>query len=69
MNDVPELIAGRYAVCSYEEVAAAFGLTPQGVYQIEQRALFKLRREFKRRGIASLDQVPTPTPGEPREET
>jgi DNA-directed RNA polymerase specialized sigma24 family protein len=58
MNDAQEFVASRYAVRSYAEVAAAVGLSPLRVYQIEQRALLKLRREFKRRGVDSVDGLP-----------
>jgi len=41
-------------LCSYQDVAKVLGISPTRVFQIEQRALGKLRKAFKKIGITSM---------------
>ena len=40
---------------THKEIAEVMGITRSAVWQIERRALLKLRRECKRRGINLVD--------------
>ena len=46
-------------VATYEEIGIAIGMTGSAVRKIEQRALRKLHRALKRRGMTFEDLIPT----------
>jgi DNA-directed RNA polymerase specialized sigma subunit len=43
----------RYVVKSLAEIARELGVTPMRVYQIEQAALKKIKKEFVKRGVVT----------------
>lgn len=46
----------NHPVMSHRQIACVLGISAHRVEEIERRALKKLRREFARRGVTSLDQ-------------
>jgi DNA-directed RNA polymerase sigma subunit (sigma70/sigma32) len=47
-------LTNRYALHSYDEIAAHFGISRVRVIQIERRALKKLRVGLEKRGVKNL---------------
>ncbi len=46
-------------MATYEEIAEALGMTRSAVRKVEQRALRKLHRALKQRGMSFEDLLPT----------
>lgn len=54
-GDVPRVLEPREGYMTHGEIAVVLGVSSSAVWQIERRALWKLRRECKRRGITLAD--------------
>ena len=52
-GDVPRILDAGHM--THREIAEVLGVTTSAVWLIERRALMKVRREFKRRGLALAD--------------
>lgn len=49
-----EMEINNHPLVSYQLIAQALGISPVRVRQIEQRALRKLRKAFKKQGVCSV---------------
>ena len=67
-RNMPTEYAHRACVHTLEETAQYMGLSKVGVLKIENRALEKLRREFKKRGLSFQDLITCGMIGQKRRE-